>query len=380
MGMDKARLLAPGPVEIPPQVLEVLARPALHHRTESFRALVLRVRTLLAELACVQGEDVLLVTGSGTAAIEAGMLAAVPVGGTVLALHAGKFGERWAALARRFGFDVRTVEAPWGRVLDPQAVRRALRDTPGVSAVTTTHSETSTGVLHDVEALAGAVREVAPQALVLVDAVTSLGAAELRPRAWGLDGVFAGSQKGLMLPPGLGFAWLSERAWDRAPRRAPSFYLDLHAERAKQRGGETAFTPATALVAALEVALGLVLEDGVEALWARRTRLNQAVLAAGAAIGLERFAERPSPAVAALRTPDGVAAPDLVRHMAAEGVRIAGGQGALEPRLLRPSVLGWADAYDAVTLAASMERALRAAGRAVPFGAGVAAAMEVLER
>ncbi len=378
--MHKARLLAPGPVEIPPQVREVLARPALHHRTEGFRALVLRVRTLLAELACVPGEDVLLVTGSGTAAFEAGLLAAVPAGGTVLALHAGKFGERWAALARRYGFDVRTVEAPWGRALDPREVRRALRDAPDVAAVTTTHSETSTGVLHDVQGLAGAVREEAPEALVLVDAVTSLAAAELRPRAWGLDGVFAGSQKGLMLPPGLGFAWLSERAWHRAPRRAPSFYLDLHAERGKQRRGETAFTPATALVAALEVALELVLEDGVEALWARRARLNEAVLAAGEAIGLERFAERPSPAVAALRTPQGVAAPALVRHMAAEGVRIAGGQEALEPRLLRPSVLGWADAYDAVTLAAAMERALRAAGRSVPFGAGVAAALEVLER
>lgn len=379
-GLRKERLLAPGPVEVPPPVLAAMARPAEHHRSEAFRERFLRVRTGLARLACVPDEDVLVLTGSGTAAFEAGLLAAVPQGGTVLALHAGKFGARWAALARRHGFAVEEVRAPWGRALDPDVVARALRRTPGVAAVTTTHSETSTGVLHDVERLAETVRREAPRALVLVDAVTSLAAAELRPRAWGLDGVFAGSQKGLMLPPGLGFAWLSERAWGAAPRRAPSFYLDLHAERPRQRDGQTAFTPATALVAGLEVALGLLLAGGVEAVWRHRTRLNDGLLAAGSALGLAPFAERASPAVAALRTPDGVEAPDVVRHLAERGVRIAGGQDEARRYLLRPSVLGWADAFDVLTLAAALEGALRAEGSAIPYGAGAGAALARLDR
>jgi len=386
VAMVKSRLLAPGPVEVPPAVLEAMARPVVHHRSGAFKELFTGVRARLAEVAMVPGEEVLVVTGSGTAGFEAALLASVPAGGTVLSLQAGKFGERWAGMSRRFGFRVRVVEEAWGRAIDPERVRDALRAEPGVAAVTTTHSETSTGALHDVEQIAAVVREEAPDALVVVDAVTSLAAAELLPRAWQLDVVVSGSQKGLMVPPGLAFAYLSERAWQRSDELArrgalvPSYYLDLRRERERQAQGQTATTPAVSLVAGLDVALRMVCEEGVQALWRRRAALNDALLHAGEAVGFGRYAERPSPAVAALRTPDGVAAPEVVRRLADVGIRIGAGQDDAKGHLIRPSVLGYADRFDVVTLAAALEDALRSLGRDVPFGSAAGAALEALAR
>lgn len=384
--MVKHRLLAPGPVEVPPSVLEAMARPVVHHRSGAFKELFVGVRARLAEVAKVPGDEVQVVTGSGTAGFEAALLATVPAGGRVLSLQAGKFGERWASMGRRFGFRVSVLEAAWGRALDPQRVRDVLRAEPGVAAVTTTHSETSTGVLHDVEAIAAVVREEAPDALVVVDAVTSLAAAELLPRAWHLDVVVSGSQKGLMVPPGLAFAYLSERAWQRSDELArrgalvPSYYLDLRRERERQAQGQTATTPAVSLVAGLDVALRMLCEEGVESVWRRRAALNDALLRAGEAVGFRRYAERPSPAVAALRTPEGVAAPEVVRLLADAGIRIGAGQDDARPHLVRPSVLGYADRFDVLTLAAALEDALRALGRDVPFGRGPGAALEALAR
>ncbi len=382
--MIKTRLLAPGPVEVPPAVLEAIARPVVHHRSGPFKELFARVRTRLAEVAMVPGEEMLMVTGSGTAGFEAALLAAVPAGGTVLSLHAGKFGERWADMARRFGFRVVVVEQAWGRAIDVERVRDALRADPQVAAVTTTHSETSTGVLHDVERIAAAVREEAPDALMVVDAVTSLAAAELRPRAWGLDVVVSGSQKGLMVPPGLAFAYLSERAWRRSDELArrgalvPGYYLDLRRERERQAQDQTATTPAVSLIAGLDAALNVLLDEGVEAVWQRRAALNEALLCAGEAVGFERYAERPSPAVAALRTPEGIDASAVVRQLAEAGIRIGAGQDAAKPHLIRPSVLGYADRFDVVTLAAALEDAVRALGGEAPFGRAVGAALEAL--
>jgi aspartate aminotransferase-like enzyme len=379
--MRVPRLLAPGPVAVPPAVLEVLARPAVHHRTAEFRAALVRAGARLAELLLVDGDDVLIVGGSGTSAFEAALLAAVPAGATVVSAHAGKFGERWGQMARAFAYDVVEVTAPWGEAVAPEDVRQALRDHPGAAAVLVTHSETSTGVLHDLEAIAAAARAQAPDVLVVVDAVTSVAAAELRPRAWDLDAVIAGSQKGVMLPPGLGYAWLSERAWARCPDRASrvaSFSLDLHAERPKQRQGETGATPPVPLVLALDVALDVLLGEPHEERWAHKARLNAAVLRGAAAIGYGPFAARPSPAVAALTTPDGVSAKDVVRLASARGVRIAGGQDAYAQRLVRPSVLGYVDAFDALTIVAVLEAALVDLGVAIEVGAGVAAAQRTL--
>lgn len=379
--MPKQRLFAPGPVSVPPEVLAALARPVVHHRTAAFRDTFVRVRQALADLAGVPGDDVMVLSGSGTTAFEAALLATVPRGGRVTALTGGKFGARWADMARTFGFDVQVLDVPWGHAFDPGVVAEALQDAPAPDAVLMVHSETSTGVLHDVERLARAIREVAPEALILVDAVTSLAVAELRPHAWGLDAVVSGSQKGVLLPPGLGFAWLSERAWARVPdpaRRVPTVTLDLHAERPKQRQGDTGATPATSLVAAADVGLPMVRAEGLETRWALKRRLNDAVLAAGVALGARAFAERPSPAVAALATPPHVDAEAVVRALATHGVTIAGGQDRLRGRIVRPSVLGDVDGYDTVALAAALEDAFRAVGQRVAFGVATAAVLATL--
>lgn len=374
----KPRLYAPGPVEVPPAVLEATARPVPHHRTPAFKETLLEVRERLAEVACVPGDDVIILAGSGTSAFEAGLLACVPRSAKVIGLSGGKFGERWVKLARHYGFEVIEHAVAWGRTFDLTELGSLLTEHRNAAAVTVVHSETSTGVLHDVAAIAKLVRETVPEALVLVDAVTSLGVAELRPRDWGLDGVFAGSQKGLLTPPGLAFAWLSERAWASERNLNPSFYLDLRKERVQQRQGQTAYTPAVSLIVGLGVALDMLLDEGLAKVWARRERLNRAVLAAGQAVGCQGLAERVSPAVAALLAPDGLDGPAIVKGFAARGARIAGGQDHLKARLFRPSMMGYADAYDAVTVAAMLEDVLRELGREVPYGTAVAAALQVL--
>lgn len=376
--MFKPRLFAPGPVAVPPQVLEAMAQPPLHHRTEAFKEIFIETRGKLAEVACVPGEDVLILAASGTAAFEAGLLACVPAGSKVVGINAGKFGARWVELARRYGYEVLELKLPWGEVADPAALAQLLEHHPDVAAVMTTHSETSTGALHDVEKLSEVVHNTAPEALFLVDCVSSLAAAEVRLREWGLDGVFAGSQKGLMTPPGLAFAWLSERAWARSDNLNPSFYLDLRAERTKQRSGQTAYTPAVNLICGLNVALDMILAEGLEHVWARRARMNRAVLEAASAVGCRPFAARASPAVAALYAPEGLEAPAIVGGFARRGARIAGGQDQAKPVLFRPSVVGYADPYDAVTVVAVLEDVLRELGREIPYGQAVSVALKVL--
>lgn len=378
--MSKPRLYAPGPVAVPPAVLEALARPVVHHRTSSFRATFVRVREGLAQVAMVPGEDVMVLGGSGTTAFEATLLATVPEGGRVTALLGGKFGERWAELAKRFGLEVHTVDLPWGRAFDPVQVAEAVALGPQPDVVTMVHSETSTGVLHDVAGVASALRAQLPDALLLVDAVTSLAVTELRPLDWGLDAVVSGSQKGVMLPPGLGFTWLSERAWARVPqaRRLRAYSLDLHAERSRQQQGDSGTTPATSMIHAAEVALQLLSQEPAEERWARKRQLNDALLVAGTALGATPFAQRPSPAVAALRTPDDLDAEQVVKTLATWGLRIAGGQDQLRGKLLRPSLLGDVDRYDAVIIAAALEDAWRRLGRSVAPGAAVGALLAAL--
>jgi len=376
----KPRLLAPGPVEVPPAVLEALARPVTHHRAPAFRETFLRARERLATVFSVPGDDVLIVTGSGTAGFEAALVSAVPAGDRVLALHAGRFGERWAAMAESLGYQVEHLEAAPGAEFDLSEVAERLDATSQLAAVTLVQSETSTGALHDVRAVAELVRRVRPEALVLVDAVTSLACAELRPLEWGLDAVVSGSQKGVMTPPGLAFVWLSERAWQRSGEagRAGSYYLDLHRERAKQAGGQTAFTPAVSLVAGLDVALGMLLDEGLENVWRRRAGLNAALLAAGGALGLRQFAARPSPAVAALVVPEGIGARAVLSAARARGATLAGGQGELAGTIIRPSLLGYADRYDAVAAAQLLEDALHDVDADTPKGVAVPAALRAL--
>lgn len=352
----KSRLYAPGPVELPPQVLAALSQPVQHHRTAGFAELQERVSGRLADVFLVPGDEVITLSSSGSGAMEAAFLACVPQGSKVLAINAGKFGERWVNLAQAHGAQVVELKAGWGRAADPDQLAQLLEDHPDVTAVLATHSETSTGVLHDIQALASAARRVNPDILFLVDAVTSLASAELRPREWQLDAVVSGSQKGLLTPPGLGFVWLSERAWAQDPALlAPSFYLNLRS----YRGGRQPMTPATSLIAALDVALGLLLAEGLEQVWARRQRLTGLLIEETATLGFSVFAERVTPAVAALKVPEGVSARQLVSDLASLGVTIAGGQDHVADLIVRPSLLGHADELDVAVIAAAFRKALK---------------------
>ncbi|HEX7041263.1 MAG TPA: aminotransferase class V-fold PLP-dependent enzyme [Trueperaceae bacterium] len=373
------RLYAPGPVPVPPQVLAALARPVIHHRGPEFQAVFARVRASLAEVFAVPGDDVVVVTGSGSAAFEGALLACLPQGARVLCLRSGRFGEKWAGLCRRYGFAVTELAADYGQEYDLTRLAEELRARPDTAAVVVVHSETSTGMLHDVAAIARTVREAAPDALVVVDAVSSLAAAELRPREWGLDVVVSGSQKGVMTPPGLGFAWLSTRAWSSTEGLVPTGYLDLRRDRELQAAGGAGSTPATSLVVGLDVALGLILEQGLEARWREKERLNRALLAAGAACGLRPFASRPSPAVAALEVPAAAGARRLAAALAELGVHVGGGQGDLADRIVRPSLLGWADRHDLMLLAGALEAAARSVGLDVAPGAAAGAAARAWE-
>lgn len=376
--MLKQRLYAPGPVEVPPQVLEAMARPTIHHRTQAFSDMFVAVRQKLAELVCVTGEDVLILAGSGTSAFEAGFLACVPKGAKVLGINAGKFGERWVKLAQTYGHDVIEMKLEWGDVADPEALRALLKANPDIKAIMTTHSETSTGALHDIKSLAKVVQQESPEALFLVDCVTSLSVAEIRPNEWGLDGVFSGSQKGLMLPPGLGFAWLSEKAWSQSESLNPSFYLDLRKERAAQQKGQTAYTPAVNLIYGLNVVLDSLITEGIENVWQRRERLNTAILKAAQILGCRPYAKRASPAVAALYAPEDIDAPAIVQGFAKRDMRIAGGQDHAKPVLFRPSALGYVDKYDVIILVAALEEVLQELGLKLSYGQAVAKAMKLL--
>lgn len=370
----KARLYAPGPVSVPAQVLEAMSRPLIHHRTPEFKKLFGEVRAKLAQVACVPYGNILILSGSGTAAFEAGLLAAVPRGAKVIGVGGGKFAERWIDMAQTFAYDVQPLAVPWGQTVTADAVREHVSAHRDAFAITLVHSETSTGTLHDIASIASTVREIAPDMRILVDCVTSLGVAELRPLEWQLDGIFAGSQKGLMTPPGLGFAWLSERVWQQDADCVARYYLDLHKEHSKQSKGETAYTPAVSLLRGLNVALDMILAEGLEATWTRLKTNNHVVLEGAAALGCVPFSERPSPAVAALKAPSGIAAPDIVAGFVKRNVRIAGGQDAAKPVLFRPSVMGDADVYDALTIVTVLEDVLRELGCEVDYGAGVAAA------
>jgi len=377
--MKKFRLLAPGPTPVPPEVLLAMAQPVLHHRTPEFEALFAQARRALQWLFQTRRE-VLILAASGTGAMEGAVVNACSPGDRVLVIRGGKFGERWAEICQAYGLSVIPVEVPYGKAVDPQAVAAALRGEPSIAAVFVTHSETSTGVLHDLEAIAAIVRQT--PALLVADAITSLGVVNLPSDAWGVDVVVAGSQKAMMLPPGLAFACLSDRAWAAAERaRLPRYYFNFLVERKIQAKHQTAWTPAISLIAGLKAALDLLQAEGLSAIFARHERLARATRAAVTALGLDLFAERPSPAVTAVKVPEGVDGGAIVRVLRDKhGISIAGGQGSMQGKIFRIATLGYADAYDVLTGIAALEFTLAELGYPVRLGDGLRAAQDVLQK
>src|SRR5919198_1646893 len=325
---EKRYLMTPGPTPVPPEVLAALAEPVVHHRSRDFREVYSRCLGRLREVYRTDHE-VLLFTSSGTGAFESAVANLTSPGDRALVVSFGNFGERWAAMTRAFHADVVHLRLPWGETPEPDDVRAALADAGGVGVAYFVHSETSTGVVADVQALAAVARDAG--ALVVVDAVSSLGAVPLETDGWGIDVVVSGSQKALMCPPGLGFVSVSPAAFDAAARAtSPRFVLDWERTRQAQAKLDAPFTPAVSIVKALDVALGMLLAEGLEQAFERHVRLGRACREGAKAMGLELFSpdEDRSAVVTALRAPEGVDASDLVLALRDRyGVTVANGQG-----------------------------------------------------
>ncbi|HWQ24334.1 MAG TPA: alanine--glyoxylate aminotransferase family protein [Gaiellaceae bacterium] len=372
----KRYLLAPGPTPVPPEVLAALAEPVLHHRGPDFRALMRRCLGRLQEVLRTQA-DVLVFTASGSGAFESAVVNLLSPGERVLAVSAGEFGERWARMARTYGAEVDELRYAWGETPQPEDVRARLAET-GAEVVLLVHSETSTGVVADIRRLVEAAHEAG--ALAVVDAVSSLGAVPLETDAWQLDVVVSGSQKALMTPPGLSFVSVSPGAWERAARTTtPRFYLDWARMRAELATGTTPFTPAVSLVSALDVALGLLLAEGLDAAFARHAALGRACREGAKAMGLELFSpdEERSAVVTAILTPEGIDARELVLALRDRfGITVAGGHGELGARMFRIGHIGYYDVFDITTALAAVELLLAERGAEIERGAAVAAALE----
>ncbi|MBW3592631.1 MAG: alanine--glyoxylate aminotransferase family protein [Actinobacteria bacterium] len=375
--MVKRYLMTPGPTPVPPEVLGAMSAPIVHHRSPEFKEVYARLLDRLRLVARTEN-DVLLFTASGSGAMESAVTNVCSPGERVLVVAAGRFGERWIGLAERFGADVVALQYAWGETPRPDDVAAKLAEIGGAHAVFLTHSDTSTGVVADVGEMAA--RVAGSGALVVVDAVSSLGALPVQADEWGLDVVVSGSQKALMTPPGLAFATASPRALEAAARaKTPRFYFDWIRTREAQEGSLAPFTPAISLVLGLDVAVSLLLEEGLDAVFDRHVRLGRACRAGVKAMGLELFSpdEDRSAVVTAIRMPpdiDGTAVVLSLRER--QGVTIAGGQGQLKGRIVRIGHVGYMDLFDVTTALAALETALAEAGAAVERGAAVPAALD----
>jgi aspartate aminotransferase-like enzyme len=357
---------------VPERIRHALAEPPPHHRTDAFRATLRGVTEALATLHGTQGE-VFTLAASGTGAMEAAVINLMAPGARALAVVGGVFGQRWADLLRAHEVPHEVMPHAWGTAPDPAELAARLDADPDLAVVFATHSETSTGTLADVRALARETR--ARGRVLVVDAVTSLAVHPLEQDAWGLDVVVCGSQKGLMLPPGL--ATLSLAPWARRAiegQRRPRFYFDLTRARRGLATGDTPFTPPVSHVLALEVALAMLREEGLAAVHDRHRRLAHAVRAGGLAAGCRLFSSAPSHAVTALEPPAGVEAAAIVRRLReAHGMVVAGGQGELRGRILRVGHMGAHGHDDAVAVSAALAECTAALGAPVAADAAQAA-------
>ena len=372
----RMRLFTPGPVEIPNRVLRALSQVPPHHRTDAFRATFKRVTEQMRELHLTQGE-VFLLGASGSGAMEAAVVNLMSPGEKALAIVSGKFGERWANLLKAYGVPHETLDCEWGAALDPAALERALDSDGAITTVFATHSETSTGAIHDVEAFAKLTR--ARGRRLVVDAVTSLGVHPIPQDAWGVDVVVCGSQKGLMIPPGLASVSLAPWAAGAIEKGLPRFYFDLRKARKSLPVGETPFTPPVSLVLALEEALAMIREEGLGAVHGRHRRLAHATRAGAQAIGFRLFSSSPSHAVTALLPPEGVDASAVVKRLReVHGMVVAGGQDQLKGKILRIGHMGAYDLSDIYAVLGALAECVGSYG--MPVSGAIKAAREAWER
>jgi serine---pyruvate transaminase len=377
---EKRYLFTPGPTPVPPEVLEAMSRPILHHRSSDFRRILERCLAQLGEVYRTDG-DVLLYTASGTGGMESAVSNLTRSGDRVVVVSAGHFGERWTEMVRNFGCEVDELRYEWGEAPAPEDLTQRLAELGGAKVVFTTHSETSTGVVADVQGLAAAAKEAS--ALVVVDAVSSLGAVPLETDAWGLDAVISGSQKALMTPPGIATVSVSGEAWMAVEQDASSrYYFDWNRTRYAQESFDPSFTPAVSVVVGLEVALALLLEEGLEQAFERHARLGRACRAGAKAMGLELFSpdDDRSAVVTAINAPEGIDSSELVQTLRdRHGIVLAPGQGPLKGKIFRIGHIGYYDVFDITTALAGVELVLSELGAEIERGVAITAALEAFE-
>ncbi|HWB22782.1 MAG TPA: alanine--glyoxylate aminotransferase family protein [Gaiellaceae bacterium] len=374
--MKKRYLFAPGPTPVPPAVLAATAEPMVHHRAADFRVIYERSLARLREVFCTSN-DVLLFSASGTGAMDSAIANLTAAGDKIAVVTAGAFGQRWLAICKHYGLDIEQIDYAWGEVPVPEEVGAAAA-AAGAGIVLCTQSETSTGVVTDVQAMKQAVGD----AVLVVDAISSLGAVPLETDAWGIDVVVSGSQKALMCPPGLAMASVAEHLWDTLPP-SRTFYFDWRATKKAQQAFDAAFTPAVSLIRGLDVALGMILEDGLEVAFERHVRLGRATRAGVKAMGLELFSPDTdvSAVVTAVNAPDGIDASDLLSHLSKQhGVTLAPGQGALKGKVFRIGHIGWFDIFDIATALGALELSLVELGADIERGVAITRAFEAYEQ
>lgn len=377
--MEKRYLLAPGPTAIPPEVLLKMAEPMVHHRNPLFEAVMEEVR---AGLKYVFGtkQEVLIFTASGTGAMEGAVTNLLSPGDKAVCVRAGKFGERWAEICAAYGVETVNIDVPWGDDLDPGRVEDALKAHPDAKAVYMQATETSTGARFPVKQIADMVKH-REGTLMVVDGITGVGVFELPQDDWNIDVLVGGSQKALMLPPGLSFAGVSEKAWAfNKKSRLPRFYFDWAKELKNLEKNQTNFTPAISLITGLRESLRLIREEGLENIYRRIDALACATREGAKALGLSIFAKSPSPAVTAIVAPEGIDGQAIYKTLWKKyGVTGAGGQDQIKGKVFRIATLGYAGRYDVVTAIAALEFTLRDLGYDFPIGKGVTAAVAALK-
>ncbi len=376
--MKKEYLLAPGPTAVPAEALLAMAKPVFHHRTNRYRKIFQEVTENL-KVVFQTKNDVLIFSSSGTGAMEASVINLLSPGDTAITVNAGKFGERWTGLCKAYGVKALEIKVPYGQVVDPQEIAKLLKENPSVKAVYTTLCETSTGVLTDIRAIGQIVKNT--PAVLVVDAISGLGADDLQTDAWGVDVVVSGSQKGLMIPPGLAFASVSPKAWElEAKSTIPKFYFSFKKAKKSLADWDNPWTPPVTLVIGLRETLAMIIADGMPSVLKRHALLADAARAAVKALGLQLFSAIPANTVTTVAVPAGLDGVKIVKDMREEmGVTIAGGQGEeMKGKVFRIAHLGYAVEFDVVTAISAVEMALKRQGFHFTPGAGVKAAQEVL--
>jgi len=377
--MQKRYLLAPGPTAIPPEVLLKMAEPIIHHRNPLFEEVLEEVRENLKYLFGTKNE-VLIFASSGTGAMEGAVTNMLSPGDKAVCVRSGKFGERWANICKAYGVETVNIDLPWGDDLDPGLIEKALKENSGIKAVYMQATETSTGVRFPVKDVANIVKNYSDTILV-VDGITGVGVFELPMDEWGIDILVGGSQKALMLPPGLAFAGVSNKAWEfNKTSKIPKFYFNWQKELTNLQKNQTNFTPAISLIVGLRESLRMIKAEGLENIYKKFEILSYATREAAKALGLKIFAKTPSPAVTAIVASDGIDGQAIYKTMWKKyGVTGAGGQDQLKGKIFRIATLGYADKYDVITAIAALEFTLRDLGYKFQIGTGVAKAVDCLK-